>query len=92
MDLEKKKTKKIKKKNEKRANEKVIDIVGSKRKQLTSNSTQMTYNVLEELSKLRIALTFIEVVKIPQQRENILKLLDGPYEREEIVVTSPKQS
>jgi hypothetical protein len=32
------------------------------------------------------------VVKIPQQRENILKLLDDPSEREEFVVTSPKQS
>jgi ribonuclease HI len=32
------------------------------------------------------------VVKIPQQRQNILKLLDDPSERDEVVVTSPKQS
>jgi hypothetical protein len=35
---------------------------------------------------------FIEVVNIPQQRENILKLLDEPAGRIEAVVTSPKQS
>jgi hypothetical protein len=69
-----------------------MDGVGSKRKHMTSNSTQMTYNVVEYLSKLRITLPFTEVVKIPQQRENILKLLDDPYEREEVVVTSPKQT
>jgi hypothetical protein len=65
--------------------------MGSKRKQMTSNSTQMMYNVVEDLSKLRITLPFIEVVKIPQQREEILKLLDDPSEREEFVVTIPKQ-
>jgi hypothetical protein len=32
------------------------------------------------------------VVKIPQQRKNILKLLDDPFERVDAVVTSPKQS
>jgi hypothetical protein len=52
----------------------------------------MAYNVVEDLSKLRINLPFIEVVKIPQQRQNILTFLDDPYERAEDVVTSPKQS
>jgi hypothetical protein len=52
----------------------------------------MTYNVIEELIKLRITLPFTKVVKIPQERENFLKLLDGPSERVEVVVTSPKQS
>jgi hypothetical protein len=77
--------------NEKRENEKVTDSVGSKRQHMTSNSTQMTYNVIEDLCKLRITLPFMEVVNIPQQRENILKLLVDPYEREKFVVTSPKQ-
>jgi hypothetical protein len=57
-----------------------VDGIGSKMKHMTSNSTQMKYNVVEDLSKLRITLPFTEVVKIPQQRENILKLLDDPYE------------
>jgi hypothetical protein len=35
---------------------------------------------------------FIEVVKIPQQRENILRLLDDPSEREEAFITSLKKS
>jgi ribonuclease HI len=87
-----KKKKKKKKQMRKETNEKVMDNVGSKRKHLMSNSTQMTYNVVEDLSKLRITFPFTEVVKIPQQRENILKLLDDPSEREEVVVTSPKQS
>jgi hypothetical protein len=83
--------KKKKKKKEKVSNEKVTDSVGSKRKHLTSKSTQMTYNVMEDLSKLRITFPFIEVVKIPQERQKKLKLLDDPFEREEVVVTSPKQ-
>jgi len=33
----------------------------------------------------------MEVVKIPQYIENILKWLDDPYEGEEAIVTSPKQ-
>jgi hypothetical protein len=57
-----------------------------------SKYTHMKYNVVEELSKLRITLPFIEVVKIPQQRENILRLLDDPSEKVEVVVTSRKQS
>jgi hypothetical protein len=51
----------------------------------------MTYIVLEDLRKLRITLPFTEVVKIPQQRENILRLLDDPSKKSEVVVTSPKQ-
>jgi hypothetical protein len=87
-----KKKKKEKKTNEKRENEKVTDIVGSKRQHLMSNSTQMTYNVIEDLNKLRIIFPFTEVVKIPQQRHNILKLFDDPSKRTEAMVTSPKQS
>jgi hypothetical protein len=52
----------------------------------------MIYNVVDDLSKLRITLPFTEVVKIPQQRENILKLLDEPARRIEAVVANPKQS
>jgi hypothetical protein len=36
----------------------------------------MTYNVVDELTKLYITLSFMEVFKIPQQRENVLKILD----------------
>jgi len=50
----------------------------------------MKYNLVEDLSKLRITLPFIEMVKIPQQRENILRLLDDPSEKMEVVI-SPKQ-
>jgi len=70
----------------------VTDDIESKGKHMTSNSTQATYNVEEDLSKLRITPPFIEVVKIPQQREKILNLLDDPYERVEVVATSPKQT
>jgi hypothetical protein len=51
----------------------------------------MTYNVVEDLSKLRITPPFKEVVKIPQKRENILNFLDDAYEIVEGVVTNPKQ-
>jgi hypothetical protein len=91
-DSEKENEKDKEKMNEKRENEKMTDNVGSKKQHLMSNSTQMTYNVVEDLSKLRITLPFTEVVKIPQQRENILRLLDDPSEKVEVVVTSPKQS
>jgi hypothetical protein len=69
----------------------VTDSVGRKRKHMTSKSIEMIYNVIEDLSKLRITFPFMKVVNIPQQRENILKLLDDPFEREEAIVTSPKQ-
>jgi hypothetical protein len=91
-DSEKENQKDKEKTNEKREGEKMTDNVGNKKQHLMSNSSQMTYNVVEDLSKLRITLPFTEVVKIPQQRENILRLLDDPSEKEEVVVTSLKQS
>jgi hypothetical protein len=42
----------------------------------TKTSLQMTYNVVDELTRLWITLPFMEVVKIPQQRENMLNILD----------------
>jgi hypothetical protein len=69
-----------------------MDGNGTKRKHMASSSTQIMYNCMEDLSKLRVTFPFTEVVKIPQQRQNILKLLDNPSERDEVVVTSPKQS
>jgi hypothetical protein len=51
----------------------------------------MTYNVIDDLSKLRITFPFMEVVKIPQQRKNILKILDEPSHRMEVVASSSKQ-
>jgi hypothetical protein len=80
-DSEKENQKDKEKMNEKRENEKMTDNVGNKKQHLMSNSTQMTYNVVEDLSKLRITLPFTEVVKIPQQRENILRLLDDLFEK-----------
>jgi hypothetical protein len=62
-DSEKEKQKE--KTNEKVSSEKVTNGNGTKRKHLASSSTQMTYNVVEDLSKLRINFSFTEVVKIP---------------------------
>jgi hypothetical protein len=55
------------------------------------NPTQMTYNVIYDLSKLRITLSFMEVVKIMQLRQNILKILDEPSHRMEVVASSSKK-
>jgi hypothetical protein len=44
-----------------------------------------------ELSKLIITLPFMEVIKIPRQRENILKILDDTNSRIEAVVMSTRQ-
>ena len=52
----------------KKQNENVTYSDSSKKQHMMSNATQMKYNVLEDLSKLRINLPFTEVVKIPQQR------------------------
>jgi hypothetical protein len=90
-ESEKENQKDKEKMNEKRENEKVTDSVGNKKKHLMSNSIQMTYIVVEDLSKIRITPPFTEVVKIPQQNGNILRLLDDPSEKEEGVVTSLKQ-
>jgi hypothetical protein len=52
----------------------------------------MNHNLVDELAKLLITLTFMEVVKIPQQRENILKILDDTNSRiEAIVINTRKQ-
>jgi hypothetical protein len=77
--------------NEKEENKNVIDSTGSKKKHLVSNPPQMKYNVVEDLRKMRITLPFTKVVKIPQQRENILRLLDDPSGRMKVFVISPKQ-
>jgi hypothetical protein len=53
----------------------MTDSVGSKKQHPMENSTHMTYNVVEELSKLRIILPFSEVVKIPQQRELFFEII-----------------
>jgi hypothetical protein len=60
------------------------------RQPVMTSSTQMTYNVVDDLIKLRINLSFTEVMKIPQQRKNTLKFLDDPSKRTEAVVTTPK--
>jgi hypothetical protein len=51
----------------------------------------MKYNIVEYLSKLGITLPFTKVVKIPQQRDNILRLLDDLSRRMEVVVISLNQ-
>jgi hypothetical protein len=57
----------------------------------SKNPPQMTYNVIDDLSKLRITFPFMEVVKIPQQRKNILKFLDEPIHRMEVVASGSRQ-
>jgi hypothetical protein len=54
-------------------------------------SLQMNYNLVDELTKLHITLPFMEVVKIPQQRENILKILDDTNSRIEAVMMNTRQ-
>jgi hypothetical protein len=51
----------------------------------------MTYNVIDDLSKLIITFPFMEVVKIPQQRENLLRILDDSDTRMEVAVINSKQ-
>jgi len=91
-DYEKEKEKDKEKVNEKKANENVTNNSGSKKQHVMSNPTQMKYNVVEDLSKLRITPPFTKVVNIPQQRENILRLLYDLSGKMEDVVISPKQS
>lgn len=51
----------------------------------------MTYNIMDGLLKLNITLPFMEVAKIPQQRENLLKILDDADTRMEVVVINSKR-
>jgi hypothetical protein len=51
----------------------------------------MTHNVIDDLSKLRITFPFMEVVKIPHQRENLLRILDNSDTRMEVAVINSKQ-
>jgi hypothetical protein len=55
--------------------------VGTTRQHMASSSTQMMYNVMEDLSKLRITLSFYGSGEDSSAEENILKLLDDPSER-----------
>jgi len=70
----------------------VIRNTGAKKKHQIPNPLQMIYNVFDDIIQLRITLSFKEVAKILQQRENILKLLDDPMGRIEAVIANPKQS
>ena len=62
---------------------------------LVSNHTktpkQMTYNIMDDLSKLKITFPFMEVVKIPQQREKLLKIFDDLDTRMEVAVIKSRQ-
>jgi hypothetical protein len=91
-DSEKEKEKYKEKTNEKGVGEKTKNNVGNKKQHLMTNSSQMTYNVVEDLRKSSITLPFTEAVKIPKQRGNILRFLDDPYENAKFVFTSLKQS
>jgi hypothetical protein len=51
----------------------------------------MNYNLVDELAKLRITLPFMEVFKIPQQRENLLKILDDTNSRIKATVMNTRQ-
>jgi hypothetical protein len=37
----------------------------------------VTYNIIDDFTKLQITLPFLEVMKIPQQKENLLKVLEN---------------
>jgi hypothetical protein len=52
---------------------------------------KMKYNIIYDLSKLRITFPFMEVVKIPQQRKNILKFFDEPIHRMEVTASGSRQ-
>jgi hypothetical protein len=78
----------LKKKKEK----KKINFVETSKQQTNANQIKnhphMTYNLIYYLTKLKITLPFIEVVKIPWKRENILKILHEPNTRIEVVITN----
>jgi len=50
----------------------------------------MTYNIMDDILKLRITFPFMEVIKIPQQRENLLKMLDDADTRMEVAVINSR--
>jgi hypothetical protein len=85
----KKKRKRKEKEKEKEKNK--SSGVETNKQQRILSPPQMMYNVVDDLSKLRITFPFMEVVKIPQQRENILKILDEPGSRMEAIVASPRK-
>jgi hypothetical protein len=64
--------------------------VETMKQQVVTNQTNtpqpMTYNIIDGISKLIITLPFMEVVKIPQQREYLLRILDDSDTRMEIAV------
>jgi hypothetical protein len=51
----------------------------------------MNYNLIDDLAKLIITFPFMEVVNIPQQRENILKILDDSNTKIKVVVMNTRQ-
>jgi hypothetical protein len=51
----------------------------------------MIYNLLDELAKIIVNFPFMEVVKIPQQRENIFKILDDSNTRIKVVFMSSRK-
>jgi hypothetical protein len=57
----------------------------------TKTPLQMNYNMVDELPKFIITLPSMEVVKIPQQRENILKKFDDTDLRIEATMITTKQ-
>jgi hypothetical protein len=69
--------------------------VETMKQQIVANQTKtpqpMTYNIMDDLLKLRITFPFMEVVKIPQQRENLLKILDDADTRMEVAVINSKR-
>jgi hypothetical protein len=65
------------------------------KQQVVANQTKtlqpMSYNIIGDISKLRITFPFMEVVKIPQQRENLLMILDDSDTRMEVAVINSRQ-
>jgi hypothetical protein len=42
----------------------------------------MDYNIVDDLTKLNITLPFLEVVEIPQKKENIVKVLNNEHKHD----------
>jgi hypothetical protein len=70
---------------------KTVNIEAKKQKTML-NPLRMMYNVVDGLRKLIITPPFTKVVKIPQQRGNILKLLEEPARRIEAIIANSKHN
>jgi len=65
------------------------------KQQLVANHTKtlqpIPYNIMDNILILIITLPFMEVFKVPQQRENLLKILDVADTKMDVTVINSKQ-